>query len=94
MTKKIDKSWPDENIIGDFRCSKGDMVKPFYVYKKKPLNVAAKQMTEQFEVYTLEGTMQGKASDYLVRGVRGEYYPVDKYIFEEIYDEVDDNDPS
>lgn len=45
----------------------------------------AVQMTDPFEVDTLEGTMRGKAWDYLVRGVRGELYPVDRGIFEATY---------
>jgi len=57
-------------------------------YRKKPLCVLAIQVTEPFEVETLEGLMQGKTGDYLVKGIEGELYPVNKEIFEKSY-EVD-----
>jgi hypothetical protein len=34
----------------------------------------------------MEGTMRGKAGDYLIIGVHGEMYPCDKTIFEETYE--------
>jgi hypothetical protein len=43
-------------------------------------------MQEPFRVETLEGTLEGKAGDYLMIGVRGEMYPCAKEIFEETYD--------
>ncbi len=39
-------------------------------------------------VYTLEGTMTGKIGDYLIKGVRGEFYFCVKRIFEETYEPV------
>ena len=41
-------------------------------------------------VYTLEGTMTGRVGDYLIKGVRGEFYFCAKNIFEETYEEVID----
>jgi hypothetical protein len=37
-------------------------------------------------VYTLEGTMTGSIGDYLIKGIRGEFYFCAKDIFEESYD--------
>jgi hypothetical protein len=37
-------------------------------------------------VYTLEGTMTGAVGDYLIEGVRGEFYFCAKDIFEESYE--------
>jgi len=62
--------------------------KGFRMYRKKPVCILARQMKEPFEVKTLEGTMKGKAGDYLVIGVKKERYPVDREIFEETYEEV------
>jgi hypothetical protein len=54
---------------------------------KKPVAVHAKQVHEDFRVNTLEGDYkQGKAGDYLVKGVDGELYINDKDIFEKTYD--------
>lgn len=44
-------------------------------------------------VYTLEGTMTGAVGDYLIKGVRGEFYFCAKDIFEETYESVKEIDP-
>lgn len=59
---------------------------PYFV--KKPIPIKAEQRDEPFTVETLEGTLKGKAGDYLVVGVNGEQYPVDREIFEKTYDQV------
>ena len=55
-------------------------------YRKKPVVVFAALMEEPFEVETLEGTMKGNAGDYLIRGVKGEYYPCKPDIFAATYE--------
>ena len=37
---------------------------------------------------TLEGIMQASIGDYIIKGVRGEYYPCKPDIFKITYDEV------
>lgn len=45
-------------------------------------------------VYTLEGTMTGSVGDYLIKGVRGEFYFCAKDIFEETYEDYEEpSDP-
>ena len=41
-------------------------------------------------IATLEGTMRAEQGDYIIRGVKGEYYPIKPDIFLETYDPVDD----
>ena len=41
-------------------------------------------------VYTLEGTMTSRMGDYLIQGVRGEFYFCEKSIFEETYEKLGD----
>jgi hypothetical protein len=54
---------------------------------KRPIVVQAKQIEEEFRVNTLEGNYkQGKAGDYLMKGIDGELYICDKEIFEKTYD--------
>jgi hypothetical protein len=54
---------------------------------KRPIVVHAKQIDEDFRVNTLEGDYkQGKAGDYLMRGIDGELYICDGPIFERTYD--------
>lgn len=49
--------------------------------------IKAVQMDEPFEVETLEGTMKGKAGDWLAEGIEGERWPIDAAIFEKTYKE-------
>jgi hypothetical protein len=56
--------------------------------RKKPIVVQAFQVDEPFEVESMEGTMKGKAGDYLMKGVQGELYICDKTVFESSYDVV------
>ena len=37
-------------------------------------------------VKTLEGEMQFEIGDYIIKGVRGEFYPIKRDIFEETYE--------
>lgn len=53
---------------------------------KKPIAVKCIQIDEPFEVETMEGIMQGKTGDWLIVGIHGEMYPIDKEIFEKTYD--------
>ena len=58
----------------------------FQTAVKKPIPVRCFQLSEPFEVETLEGTLRGKAGDWLMVGVQGEMYPIDREIFEKTYD--------
>ena len=46
----------------------------------------------QIYVHTLEGDMKmvNKIGDYLIKGIRGEFYFCEKDIFEQTYEKVDD----
>lgn len=39
-------------------------------------------------VHTLEGDVTGVVGDYIIKGIRGEFYPCKHDIFKETYDEV------
>lgn len=55
--------------------------------KRKPIIVHALKMSEPFRVDSLEGDYkQGKAGDYLMKGIDGELYICDGPIFERTYD--------
>lgn len=41
-----------------------------------------------YEIKTLEGTMIANEGDYIIRGVKGEYYPCKSDIFEQTYEEL------
>lgn len=40
------------------------------------------------EIHTLEGTMLGEQGDWIIKGVKGEFYPCKPDIFEATYEEV------
>lgn len=66
--------------------------KPFYPtgvreYRKIALSRAVR-MSEPFSVETLEGTMEGKAGDWLMIGIDGEMYPCDASIFAKTYEKA------
>lgn len=65
-----------------------DSVTPFRPYRKKTYAYAV-QMTEPFEVDTLEGLHSGKGLDYLAVGAHGEMYPIDREVFESTYEAAD-----
>lgn len=56
---------------------------------KRPIPIRCVQMNEPFEVETMEGTLTGKAGDWLMVGVEGELYPCDSAIFERTYDLIE-----
>ena len=41
-------------------------------------------------IYTLEGMMWAAIGDYIIKGIRGEFYPCKPDIFKETYEEVKD----
>jgi len=43
-------------------------------------------MREPFRVETLEGTMEGRAGDWLITGINGEQYPCADDIFRKTYE--------
>jgi len=64
------------------------MSKKWYKVRKKPVVVLAMQLDKDTAIDTLEGRMQAKAGDWLIKGVKGELYPVRRDIFEETYEIV------
>ena len=42
------------------------------------------------KIFTLEGTMSARVGDWIIRGVKGEYYPCKPEIFEETYEKYED----
>lgn len=56
---------------------------------RKTAIVQAVQVHEPFKVVTKEGTMEGKAGDYLMIGVKGERYPCEQDAFSLSYEWVE-----
>lgn len=43
---------------------------------------------DYLEIETLEGTMRASKGDYIIKGIRGEFYPCKPDIFEATYEEI------
>lgn len=44
------------------------------------------------DIWTLEGTMTGNIDDWIIKGVKGEYYPCKPDIFEITYEPIYENE--
>lgn len=42
------------------------------------------------QILTLEGVVTARLNDYIIKGVRGEFYPVARSIFEETYEVINE----
>ena len=51
--------------------------------------VASNEDDMGLSILTLEGTMTANIGDYIIRGVKGEFYPCKPDIFEQTYEEVE-----
>jgi len=40
-------------------------------------------------IHTLEGNMTANAGDFIIKGVKGEFYPCKPDVFEQTYEEVE-----
>lgn len=49
-------------------------------------------MSSDIEIVTLEGTMKASPGDWIIKGVKGEFYPCKPDIFEATYEPVKDGD--
>lgn len=53
-------------------------------------NIVASNEDEMgISILTLKGTMIADTGDYIIKGVKGEFYPCKPDIFEQTYEEVD-----
>ena len=56
--------------------------------RKKPVYVFARRVDQEEKIETLEGTMMANPGDIVIRGVKGECYPIKPEIFEATYEPV------
>ncbi len=58
--------------------------------KEKFKGTSVSETTFELQIPTLEGTMSASLGDYIIRGVKGEFYPCKPDIFEATYEPVED----
>ena len=75
-----------------------DWVEPYFDSYDSPLDIGGTVIDPSlselsyFTIETLEGTMRGEPGDWIIRGVKGEFYPCKPDIFEQTYELVTDDD--
>lgn len=58
--------------------------------KEQFKDVSVSEISFGLQIPTLEGTMTVSLGDFIIRGVKGEYYPCKPDIFEKTYEPVED----
>lgn len=56
--------------------------------EEKPLSGPGRGLTQGVVIHTLEGDMAAAYGDFVIRGVKGEFYPCKPAIFAETYEVV------
>lgn len=54
----------------------------------EPISESANLNRVDLIIHTLEGDMTARVGDYIIKGVKGEFYPCKPDIFDETYHEV------
>jgi hypothetical protein len=68
------------------------VMKEFKRYRKRPVIIHAKELTEPMDIETLEGMMHANTGDFLLIGVENEQYPCKRSIFLSTYDLVEEEE--
>lgn len=63
-----------------------------FIGKSGDVHTEAGSTITQVVIHTLEGDMAATEGDYIIKGVKGEFYPCRKDIFEETYEAVEEYD--
>ena len=64
----------------------------FKKYVKKTVVIEAYQTDREVFIETLEGTMKADVGDWIIKGVKGEYYPCKPDVFNMTYEKDGDSD--
>jgi hypothetical protein len=76
-------------VVEAMRLDKtSESFKAAYIFLGKNVDFAAAQDGALINISTLEGTMQARVGDYIIKGVHGEFYPCKPDIFEATYEPV------
>lgn len=68
-----------DRILEIQEFSRGETIRVDYKNKDNPT----------LKIKTLEGVMTASVGDYIIKGVQGEFYPCKPDIFEQTYEEID-----
>jgi len=98
--KKFDKTALDQLTNATRDAIKGDRsaveigIEYWRKARKKPVVVEFREpMFEVEKIHTREGTLIARrGKDYVIKGIKGELYPISKEIFYETYEIIEDED--
>lgn len=78
----------NDNEVLEF-CDKGEF--QYAVRKRKNIfsNKSEREEEKTLFIQTLEGVHEASIGDYIIKGIKGEFYPCKPDIFEETYEEVE-----
>lgn len=86
MTKKFRKK---PVVIEAIQLTKENVVEVLSFCNSSGNIVASNEDEMGISILTLKGTMTANTGDYIIKGVKGEFYPCKPDIFEQTYEEVD-----
>lgn len=86
MAKKFRKK---PVVIEAIQLTKENVVEVLSFCNSSGNIVASNEDEMGISILTLEGTMTANTGDYIIKGVKGEFYPCKPDIFEQTYEEVD-----
>ena len=66
----------------------GENISDLFEFVGDLSNLGIDLKNDKIYVITLEGDMEISKNDYLIRGIKGEYYPCKPDIFEASYDKI------
>lgn len=75
--------WTGDNIIDVVQ-----FVQPEKLNNKDPESLKEYFRNRGYEINTLEGVMTADIGDYIIKGIKGEFYPCKPDIFEATYEIV------
>jgi len=73
----------------DTWCDMCDFIDVGALSSGKPCGEMLSGLRVGLSIPTLEGVMTAEQGDYIIKGIRGEIYPVKEDIFKQTYEEVD-----
>jgi hypothetical protein len=74
-----DDGWPDEIWEG---VNRNEII----LHLEQSYTGPNKNLIGHVDIKTLEGTMRGEVGDYIIRGVKGEFYPCKPDVFAATYE--------
>lgn len=75
--------WTGANQLEITKWSNGHVQPHIPIEDNKPIR------THYLSINTLEGTMLADPGDWIIRGIKGEFYPCKPDIFEQTYESAD-----